>query len=148
MPHKGVREHQSSITEDPCAFGSPTRDCSAALPFHCSILSQIISEIWTTIFPFLSNFFSAAHLAPSEQRETPWVWSLAPGWWPVSLWPKRYFQKMSDRHANLRGTGSCQTSTGKLGQERPHICFHQRKGMFVETGNSGTYFPPCILLSL
>lgn len=41
--------------------------------------------------------------------------------------------------ADLRGTGQLPNLTGKLGQERPHICFHQRKRMFVETGNSGAY---------
>lgn len=41
--------------------------------------------------------------------------------------------------ADLRGMGELPSLTRKLGQERPHIRFHQRKGMFVETGNSKAY---------
>jgi len=41
--------------------------------------------------------------------------------------------------ADLRGTGELPNLTGKPGQERPDIRFHQRKGMFVETGNNGAY---------
>lgn len=42
-------------------------------------------------------------------------------------------------HAALRGTGGLPNLTSRVGQERPHICFLQRKGMFVEIGSSGAY---------
>lgn len=41
--------------------------------------------------------------------------------------------------ADLRGTGELPNRANKLSQERPHIRFHQRKGMLVETGNIGAY---------
>lgn len=137
---RGSRKH----CRRPCAFGSPTQYCSAALPFHCPISSQVTFALWAIDFSLSQWFFSATHLAPPEQRDIQWVQSLAPGWWPVSLWLGRNFQRTSGMHADLRGTGQLPNLTSKLGQERPHICFHQRKGMFAVTGNSGAYLTPLL----
>lgn len=123
----------------PCEFGSPMWHRSTALSSHCPISSQITSEHWTTYFSHSQRLFFSYPPGSFWAEGDSVVWSLAPGWWPVSLWPGRNFQRTSGMQAALRGTGWLPNLTSKLGQERPHICFHQRKGMFVETGSSGAY---------
>lgn len=110
-----------------------------AWTFHCPISSQITSEHSITYFSLSQHLFFSYLPGSSWAEGDSVVWSLAPGCWPDSLWPGRNFQRISGIQAALRGTGGLPNLTSKLGQERPLICFHQRKGMFVETGSSGAF---------
>lgn len=96
---------------------------------------------WSTeqlVFPFLSNFFQLpTWLLLSRGRLS----GLEPGSWLVTCFPvaREEFPEDEWYAGCSQGTGGLPNLTSKLGQERPHICFHQRKGMLVETGSSGAY---------
>lgn len=115
----------------PCAFGSPTQDYSAALPFQCPISSQITSELWTTYFS-LSQwlFFSYPPGSSWAVRDSA---SLEPGSWLVTCFPVAGEEFPEDKWYACRSQGNWgaaksnrQTGPGKaphtLSPEERNVC--------------------------
>lgn len=97
-------------------------------PFICHLCfqtplfpPQITSELWRPYLSLSQQLFFSYPPGSFWKERASWIWSPDPGWWPVSLWPVRNFQRTSGMCADLRGTGELPNQTSKLSQER-NVC--------------------------